>query len=694
MPNTTWNPLDCHTSFALSSGNLTAISSSAAGVHGVASVDGKTTGKYYVEVTIGGTTFASNTGLGINTLSPSWASSPAATNASYTYFTTGNIWYNGAFTSFTLGAVVAGNVIGIAVDLDNNKVWYRKGAGNWNGNATHNPATNTGGISLSTVAAAGRYWFLSAVADANSTASYALNAGDTAFTQTVPSGFTAGWPSNGAVASVNTFDPWTATSAITLSNAGLTVHAVSDATPQRVKTWGWASTGKYYWEYYVNYTSTIAGSVTFGRGVSNANILTDNFHTNATDGALYFSGAVNGSIWINGTNTIVSTSAMIGGDGTVTCVAVDIGAKLIWFRTNNANWNNSVTANPATGVGGLSFSSLTGNIYPAITGPPNQSWRVSLNTTNYTKIPPPAGFTVGPPTWVEGTAQLAVTGLMREVLVGGSAATLAVDGLVRETLVGGSAATAAVYGLAREVLRTGTPPEFVVSSLVLESVTTADAEIFVGDVVREAVVASAAADNVVLVSGLVQEAVVAVPQPLQLSLVGLIPDFPQTLTLNVTSHLVLAQTIPAFTQSLILQGAVPPEELELIIAQTIPPFGQSLVFNDLTQRELILAQTIPDFVQSLILNDVTSRDLVIAQTIPPFTQYLRFGPVSVSVRGIVREHLILPESSEFKLLVRGLVREALLVQRGPIKIEVQGVVREVAWGRFPGAGTHVLIVAG
>jgi hypothetical protein len=47
-------------------------------------------------------------------------------------------------------------------------------------------------------------------------------------------------------------------------------------------------------------------------------------------------------------------------------VAVDLDAKLIWFRRNNGNWNNSGTANPATGVGGISFDLGTGQLlHPA-----------------------------------------------------------------------------------------------------------------------------------------------------------------------------------------------------------------------------------------------------------------------------------------------------------------------------------------
>lgn len=52
--------------------------------------------------------------------------------------------------------------------------------------------------------------------------------------------------------------------------------------------------------------------------------------------------------------------------GTVVGVAIDLGAKLVWYRsTANSNWNNSGTANPATGTGGLSYTT-TGALFPVV----------------------------------------------------------------------------------------------------------------------------------------------------------------------------------------------------------------------------------------------------------------------------------------------------------------------------------------
>ena len=46
---------------------------------------------------------------------------------------------------------------------------------------------------------------------------------------------------------------------------------------------------------------------------------------------------------------VIHTSA----EGSVTGVAFDVDAELVWFRTGAGDWNNSPTADPATGTGGI-----------------------------------------------------------------------------------------------------------------------------------------------------------------------------------------------------------------------------------------------------------------------------------------------------------------------------------------------------
>jgi hypothetical protein len=52
--------------------------------------------------------------------------------------------------------------------------------------------------------------------------------------------------------------------------------------------------------------------------------------------------------------------------GEVVQVAIDLTNKLVWARTDRStNWNNSGTADPATGVGGKSYST-TGALFPVV----------------------------------------------------------------------------------------------------------------------------------------------------------------------------------------------------------------------------------------------------------------------------------------------------------------------------------------
>lgn len=386
---------------------MVATSVSFGGETGLVIGDGQSAGKYYVEVTVSGG-LGGNTCLGVQTLSPSWAQAIGTDlSGSYCYASGGTIYFNGVSSGFTLGAFAAGNVICIALDLTNSKVWWRKGSGNWDGNAAHNPATNTGGISIAALVAAGRPWFVMAGAGNLVAPVFTLNAGDSAFAQAVPSGFTSGWPSNGAVANGAKFDSATATPSLTLSNGGLTVTAASNVTPQRIKCVNVGTTGKYYWEFNLN-----DGSVNTGRGLANAAALTDNFYNNALDGALLFGTSVQGSIYVNGTAIVNTIAALAGSMGQVAGIAVDFGTRRAWFRVSNGNWNNDAAANPATATNGIDISALTGGLFPAVTGIANTVWRISLNSTQYSKIPAPAGFTVGPPLEIAGGAavrQYAVT---------------------------------------------------------------------------------------------------------------------------------------------------------------------------------------------------------------------------------------------------------------------------------------------
>jgi hypothetical protein len=187
---TTWDS-GTTTAVTLSGGNLVVTSTSA--TVGGARVAGeiRTTGKYYFEITY--TNLVGNAGLGIGTPASTYANMDANATVGNMMFNSGNIYSNGSFTGLSLSTRSTSQVIYIAVDLDNRKIWFKanvgSGAGSlWNGTGGADPATNVSGV---TVPAGGMVPFCTSASSGNV---YTANFGASAFTGLVPSGFTSGWP--------------------------------------------------------------------------------------------------------------------------------------------------------------------------------------------------------------------------------------------------------------------------------------------------------------------------------------------------------------------------------------------------------------------------------------------------------------------------------------------------------------------
>lgn len=186
---TTWNPSDKGANITLSNGNLTLANSGS--VAAVRSTTNKTTGKIYYEVTWTGSNFnfLTSSGCGLATSTASLISA-APTNTVFPRISDGTVLRSGSTTGMpTLGAIASGDTVSVAIDMGNHMIWFRKNAGNWNGNAANNPATNTGGVDISAI-------FASAAAFAYGAASSGVTAGTanfgaTSFGFSVPSGFSA-----------------------------------------------------------------------------------------------------------------------------------------------------------------------------------------------------------------------------------------------------------------------------------------------------------------------------------------------------------------------------------------------------------------------------------------------------------------------------------------------------------------------
>jgi hypothetical protein len=184
-PSTTYatlNPSDMGSSATLSNGNLTDLSSLGTGVRGTI---GKSAGKWYFEMTVNSTEngFAPCVGIASQATplsNGSWASGPGE----FTYYGmfTGQLIYGNGFRSSYGGTFTTGDVIGVAVDLDNHQItFYRNGV-------------SLGIAYTSTTLVAGTYFpFISDAGNGNFSSQETLNFGQNRFAFPVPAGFNPGW---------------------------------------------------------------------------------------------------------------------------------------------------------------------------------------------------------------------------------------------------------------------------------------------------------------------------------------------------------------------------------------------------------------------------------------------------------------------------------------------------------------------
>ncbi|MBR1164232.1 SPRY domain-containing protein [Bradyrhizobium elkanii] len=177
----------------LSNANLTATRSSTS-TGGAASTSYQSSGQFYFEFIVGAS-HGSTDFVGVMAASYGYffAVNGNTGAGSGVWLGTGAITTNGG-TVATLGAASAsGNVIGVAIDCDNDRIWFRLNGGNWNADPTANPATNAGGVALIAASYAPAVAF-SPYGSPTIGDNITTNLGASAFSGAVPFGFTAGWP--------------------------------------------------------------------------------------------------------------------------------------------------------------------------------------------------------------------------------------------------------------------------------------------------------------------------------------------------------------------------------------------------------------------------------------------------------------------------------------------------------------------
>lgn len=200
--------------------------------------------------------------------------------------------------------------------------------------------------------------------------------------------FSGSTPVHVSVFVPTTWNPSDKNGTIALSNGNLTLTPSGQGGVRSVQS---LTVGKTYSEYtFVGPTNISSSAI----GVANSSAFMTTAITTGINVAIC-NGA--GAIAVNGTAQTGVGAFAVGG---VCCVAVDVGASLIWFRNGAAgNWNGSGTANPATGVGGYSLSTLAAGaatLYAYGGGTITNATPVTANFGATAFIGTvPAGFTAG-----------------------------------------------------------------------------------------------------------------------------------------------------------------------------------------------------------------------------------------------------------------------------------------------------------
>src|SRR5262252_1804430 len=194
----TWDPATV-TAVTLSGGNLVATNTGAGstnqGAH-VVTTSGKTSGKYYFEATFGTDIdgAANSRSVGIGTTASTYSGLGGSNGTTGVMFfvsrASNNVGANGSAVAVAIP--VPATVIGMAVDLDNRKMWFRTTGGIWNNSGSNDPATNVGGITIPSGTMIPFCTFGGTFGAAGN--SFTANFGASTFGGSVPSGFTSGWP--------------------------------------------------------------------------------------------------------------------------------------------------------------------------------------------------------------------------------------------------------------------------------------------------------------------------------------------------------------------------------------------------------------------------------------------------------------------------------------------------------------------
>lgn len=185
---TTFNPSDKAANISLDATNLIVTNAVASNAN-VRSIASHSSGKYYCEATITQESTNYTHGIGVANSGASLTAGPGSPDTnSVCYYNGDSNVYSGNVNRGSLGASYTfGDVVSMAVDIGNNRIWYRINGGNWNGSGTNDPATNVGGKDISNVS--GPFFVIASAQKSAANSITTFNFGGSAYSYTAPSGF-------------------------------------------------------------------------------------------------------------------------------------------------------------------------------------------------------------------------------------------------------------------------------------------------------------------------------------------------------------------------------------------------------------------------------------------------------------------------------------------------------------------------
>lgn len=151
---------------------------------------------------------------------------------------------------------------------------------------------------------------------------------------------------------------------ISLSGGNLTATS-STAVSQSVRSSTSKSSGKVFFELTL---STLTNDISVGIANATMALNVGGGLGGDANGLGFYAVSPAQSAWINGTQLYGGGTYTSSSAGAVVSVALDISNKLVWIstavmRATSTPWNNSGTANPATGTNGQSISTLAAGPY-------------------------------------------------------------------------------------------------------------------------------------------------------------------------------------------------------------------------------------------------------------------------------------------------------------------------------------------